>query len=77
MAKSDRGFASMNPQKQREIAAKGGREAHAQGKAHEFSHEEAVIAGRKGGEARAQDHDVRSGKLGRMGAAARWKKNNT
>jgi general stress protein YciG len=48
---SNRGFASMDAQRQREIASKGGQAAHAQGKAHEFSSEEARIAGRKGGEA--------------------------
>jgi hypothetical protein len=43
---SKRGFASMNPEKQRLIASKGGREAHRQGTAHEFSSEEARAAGR-------------------------------
>jgi hypothetical protein len=47
---SKRGFASMDPRKQREIASKGGRAAHAKGTAHEFTPEEARIAGRKGGE---------------------------
>ena len=41
-----RGFASMNPEKQRMIASKGGREAHRQGTAHEFSSEEARAASR-------------------------------
>src|SRR5215468_3879558 len=49
--KSRRGFASMDPAKRREIARKGGRAAHAQGSAHEFTSEEARMAGRKGGEA--------------------------
>ena len=44
-----RGFASMDPQKQREIASKGGRAAHLQGTAHEWSSDEAREAGRKGG----------------------------
>jgi|GEM_PF-653396 len=44
---SKRGFASMDPQKQREIASKGGRAAHAQGSAHEFTSEEASRAGRR------------------------------
>ncbi len=47
---SNRGFASMDPAKQREIASKGGRAAHQQGTAHEFSTEEAREAGRKGGQ---------------------------
>jgi general stress protein YciG len=41
----NRGFASMDPQKQREIAAEGGRAAHASGNAHEFNSEEARRAG--------------------------------
>ena len=49
MAKEDRGFASMDPAKQREIASKGGRAAHQKGTAHEWSSEEAREAGRKGG----------------------------
>ena len=48
---SGRGFAGMDREKQREIASKGGRAAHAQGTAHEFTSEEAREAGRKGGEA--------------------------
>ncbi len=47
--KSARGFASMNPEKQREIASEGGRAAHQKGTAHEFTSEEARKAGRKGG----------------------------
>jgi general stress protein YciG len=46
-----RGFASMDPDKQREIASKGGRAAHVQGTAHEWTSEEARAAGRKGGAA--------------------------
>jgi uncharacterized protein len=49
--KTPRGFAAMNPEAQRAIAAKGGRAAHQKGTAHEFTSEEARIAGRKGGEA--------------------------
>jgi hypothetical protein len=47
--KSKRGFAAMNEEKQREIASKGGKAAHASGNAHEFDSEEARAAGRKGG----------------------------
>lgn len=43
---SKRGFASMDPQRQREIASQGGRAAHASGNAHEFTPEEAREAGR-------------------------------
>lgn len=46
-----RGFASMNKDKQREIASKGGKTAHANGNAHRFTPEEAREAGRKGGAA--------------------------
>lgn len=46
-----RGFARMDPQKQREIASKGGQAAHASGNAHQFTSEEARAAGRKGGQA--------------------------
>ena len=41
MATSKRGFASMDPAKQKEIASKGGRAAHAKGTAHEFTSDEA------------------------------------
>ena len=44
-----RGFASMDPNKQRAIASKGGRAAHEKGTAHEFTSEEARAAGKKGG----------------------------
>jgi general stress protein YciG len=44
-----RGFASMDRDKQRQIASKGGRAAHATGTAHEWTSEEARAAGRKGG----------------------------
>lgn len=42
---SSRGFASMDPARQREIAAQGGRAAHQKGTAHEFTPEEARRAG--------------------------------
>ena len=49
MATQDRGFASMDRDKQREIARKGGIAAHEKGTAHEWSAAEAREAGRKGG----------------------------
>jgi general stress protein YciG len=52
MATEDRGFASMEQVKQRLIASKGGKAAHKKGAAHEWTREEAQIAGRKGGLAR-------------------------
>jgi general stress protein YciG len=51
VAKQDRGFASMDPEKQRRIASKGGKAAHAKGRAHEWTVDEAREAGRKGGSA--------------------------
>jgi general stress protein YciG len=45
--RSLRGFAAMDPQRQREIASLGGRAAHQSGHAHEFTSEEARVAGRK------------------------------
>src|SRR5678815_4680616 len=52
--KSKRGFASMDPSRQRDIASKGGKAAHAKGTAHEWTADEARRAGRKGGEARGR-----------------------
>src|SRR4051812_33241088 len=49
VATEDRGFASMERNKQREIASKGGKAAHQKGTAHEWTSEEAREAGRKGG----------------------------
>ncbi len=48
--KERRGFASMSPEQQREIASKGGRAAHQKGTAHEWTSDEARRAGRKGGQ---------------------------
>jgi general stress protein YciG len=50
-----RGFASMDPQRQREIASEGGRAAHEKGTAHEWTSEEAREAGRKGGMRKSQN----------------------
>jgi general stress protein YciG len=46
-----RGFAAMDPKLVSEIASKGGKAAHAQGKAHQFTSDEAKFAGKKGGAA--------------------------
>jgi general stress protein YciG len=67
---SKRGFASMDMSKQREIASKGGRAAHAKGTAHEFTSEEARVAGRKGGEAVSRDREHMSA-IGREGGHSR------
>ncbi|MDO8413243.1 MAG: KGG domain-containing protein [Gallionellaceae bacterium] len=47
---SKRGFAAMDPERQREIASEGGRASHQKGTAHEFTSEEARQAGRIGGQ---------------------------
>jgi general stress protein YciG len=52
--KGKRGFASMDPVKQAEIAASGGRAAHKKGTAHKWNAETAGAAGRIGGR-RAQE----------------------
>ena len=70
--KSLRGFASMDPDRQREIASKGGRAAHAKGTAHEWSSDEARVAGRKGGEAVSRDR-AHMAQIGREGGEARGK----
>jgi general stress protein YciG len=44
-----RGFAGMDPERQRQISSQGGKAAHQKGTAHEFDSEEAREAGRKGG----------------------------
>ncbi len=60
------GFASMDEQKQHDIASKGGKAAHEQGKAHEWDSEEAREAGRKGGQSVSQDREHMSA-IGRKG----------
>jgi len=56
MPKSKRGFASMPQEKRRAIASLGGIAAHAKGRAHTYTREEAKIAGRKGGLRRKQSN---------------------
>lgn len=68
-ATSNRGFAAMSAEKQREIASKGGKAAHQSGKAHEFTSEEAREAGRKGGYAVSQNREHMS-EIGRRGRRA-------
>src|SRR5829696_2644416 len=70
MATSKRGFASMDASKQREIASKGGRAAHSKGTAHEFTSDEARVAGRKGGEAVSRDR-AHMAAIGREGGHSR------
>lgn len=68
--KSRRGFASMDSEKQRSIASKGGRAAHAKGTAHEFTSDEARQAGRKGGESVSRNREHMSA-IGRKGGESR------
>lgn len=63
---SKRGFASMEPERQRQIAEKGGRAAHAKGTAHEFTSDEAREAGRKGGQSVSRDKNHMA-EIGREG----------
>ena len=64
--KRKRGFAAMDPEKQKEIARKGGRAAHEKGTAHEFTSEEARVAGHKGGVTVSQDR-AHMANIGRAG----------
>src|SRR5687767_10211819 len=68
--KSRRGFASMDAARQREIASKGGRAAHAKGTAHEWSSDEARVAGQKGGIAVSRDR-AHMAAIGREGGESR------
>jgi hypothetical protein len=64
---SNRGFASMDPQQQREIAAEGGRAAHAAGTAHEFNSQEAREAGRMSHKNDGNQQSGNEGSGGRSG----------
>jgi uncharacterized protein len=70
--RSKRGFAAMNPEKQREIASKGGQAAHRKGTAHEFTPEEAREAGRLGGKTVGENraHMAAIGRKGGQRAAS-------
>ena len=72
--KSKRGFASMDANRQKEIASKGGRAAHAKGTAHEWTSDEARVAGRKGGEVVSRDR-AHMAAIGREGGESRGAKN--
>ena len=48
--RSNRGFAAMSPERQKQIASEGGRAAHKLGVAHEWNSDEARKAGKKGGQ---------------------------
>lgn len=57
--KQRRGFAAMSAEKQLEIASLGGKAAHAKGTAHQFTREEAIAAGKKGGQAAQQKRQAK------------------
>ena len=64
----------MDANRQREIASKGGRAAHAKGTAHEWTSDEARVAGRKGGEVVSRDR-AHMAAIGREGGESRGAKN--
>lgn len=68
--KRAKGFATMTPDRVKEIAGQGGRAAHKKGKAHQFSTVEAIDAGRKGGQTISQNREYMR-ELGRKGGQAR------
>lgn len=72
-AKLRKGFAAMDRDKQREIASRGGRAAHAKGTAHEFTSDEARAAGTKGGAVVALDREHMA-RIGRIGGAAKGRR---
>jgi general stress protein YciG len=62
----------MDPEVQRVIASKGGRAAHAQGRAHEFTSEEGRVAGKKGGQLISRNREYMA-EIGRRGGRAKRK----
>jgi uncharacterized protein len=70
LPKRGRGFASMDPAKQREIASRGGKAAHREGHAHEFTSDEARAAGREGGRTVAKNREHMS-EIGRKGGQSK------
>jgi general stress protein YciG len=74
--KNKRGFAGMSPQRQREIAAAGGKAAHGAGVAHQFDAATAAEAGRKGGRVVARDR-AHMAEIGRKGGKRKKRKKAT
>jgi general stress protein YciG len=70
---SKRGFAGMSAEKQRKIAAAGGKAAHGAGVAHQFDATTASKAGRKGGRVVARDR-AHMAEIGRKGGSKRKKR---
>jgi general stress protein YciG len=67
---SKKGFAGMSDDKVKEIASKGGKTAHENGTAHQFTTDEARKAGKKGGLSVSQDRQHMS-EIGKRGALKR------
>jgi general stress protein YciG len=67
--KKKRGFANLSPEARRDVAAKGGKTAHALGKAHRWTPEEASLAGKKSGVTNSAKPDYMK-ELGRRGGIA-------
>lgn len=74
---ASRGFAAMDPEKQKRIASEGGRAAHRMGVAHEWSRDEAREAGRKGGQmvSRNREHMSEIGRKGGQSSGQRRQRN--
>lgn len=70
---SKRGFASMDSERQREVARAGGKAAHKRGTAHEFASDEARAAGQKGGLVISRDR-AHMAQIGRLGGITRGKR---
>jgi general stress protein YciG len=68
--KANRGFASMDRERQKALASKGGRAAHAAGTAHQWDRAAASAAGRKGGIASSTNREHMAA-IGRRGGQAR------
>jgi len=75
VSKQRRGFAAMDKEKQRAIASMGGKAAHANGNAHEFTSEEAGKAGALGGEKISKNREHMS-QIGRIGGLAHRRKSD-
>ncbi|TBR39493.1 MULTISPECIES: stress-induced protein [Dyella] len=69
-----RGFARMDSQRQKEVSSLGGRTAHARGNAHEFTAEEARLAGHKGGQVVSANREHMAA-IGRIGGRRERKPN--
>jgi general stress protein YciG len=66
-------FQHLSPERKREISSMGGKAAHSKGRAHEFTKEQALEAGRLGGISVSQNREHMA-RIGRLGAIARHAK---